>query len=75
MSTIEKALDKLLAQEPVAEAKPVIAAGTIVEEPTVTLPDSVVTNQAEVVPVQIEPVQVAEAPVLSQPVEETASYC
>ncbi len=70
MSTIEKALDKLLAQEPVAEAKPVIAAGAIVEEPTATLPNSVATNQTEVVPVQIEPVQVAEAPVMSQPLQE-----
>ena len=69
MSTIEKALDKLLAQEPVAEAKPVIAAGTLVEEPTATLPDSVVTNQTEVVPAQVEPVPVVEAPVVSKPLE------
>ncbi len=69
MSTIEKALDKLLAQEPVAEAKPVISAGTIVEESTATLPDSVVTNQNEVVPAQVEPVPVAEAPVVSKPLE------
>ena len=67
MSTIEKALDKLLAQEPVAEAKPVSAADAIVEEPTATLPNSVVTNQTEVEPAQVEPVQLVEAPVVSKP--------
>jgi receptor protein-tyrosine kinase len=69
MSTIEKALDKLLAQEPVAEAKPVSAADAIVEEPTATLPNSVVTNQTEVEPAQVEPVQLVEAPVVSKPLE------
>ncbi len=67
MSTIEKALDKLLAQEPATEAKPASIVSSAVEEQVATEPNLAVEGQPDAQTSQVEATNVVDAAMVSPP--------